>query len=141
MNRLSFYNSEPRGCAGFTLVELLISILLIAVGLLGMVLANTYIQKTSETAYERMVATQDAHRVIEMIRNVSQTGNFPSNVTGAFPSGAAVPGFSNLSGEAVVVTYANPAADPLDLTVTTTWREQGLRTTSTQLRTLMTQRT
>lgn len=145
MNRLSFSNSEGGGCVpreeGFTLVELLVSILLLAVGLLGMVLANTYVQKTSESAYERMVATQDAHRVIEMIRNVSQTGSFPSNVTNAFPHGAAVPGFGNLSGETVVVRYADVTADPLNITVRTDWRAQGTRAVWTELQTLMTQRT
>ena len=126
---------------GFTLIELMIAVVVIGLGLLGMVMANTVIQTTSEAAYERMVATQDAHRTIELMRNASMTGNFPQNVTGAFPNGAAAAGFNNLTGEQVAVTYGNVQADPLDITVTTTWLERGRRNTSTQLRTLMTKRT
>lgn len=125
---------------GFTLVELLASMLVIVVGLLSFLLANTYIQQTGTGIYERMVATQDAHRVIELMRNASSTGNFPSNVTTAFPGGAGVAGFSNLSGEQVIVTYADPNSNPLDITVTASWRERGLRDATTQLSTLMTQR-
>lgn len=125
---------------GFTLVELMIALAFIAVGLLGAILANTAIQQRSEGAYQRMVATQDAHRVIEQMRNTSSTGNFPQNVTATFPNGGAVAGFNNLTNEQVTVAYTNPAADPLDITVTTTWRENGMRNATTQLRTLMTQR-
>jgi prepilin-type N-terminal cleavage/methylation domain-containing protein len=125
---------------GFTLTELLISLFVIAIGLLGMVLGNTHVQQGSESAHERMVATQDAHRVIELMRNTSANGNFPDNVATSFPNGRAVAGFNNLNSEQVVVTYADPEADPLNITVTTTWRERGVRIVSTQLRTLMTKR-
>lgn len=130
----------PRKGNGFTVIELLFSILIIGLGLLGMLLANTAIHQSTEKSYERVVATQDANRVIELMRNASAAGNFPQNVTAAFPNGTAVAGFNNLPGEAVTVTYAAPNADPLDVTVTTTWLEQGLRNTLTQLRTLMTDR-
>lgn len=126
---------------GFTLLEVMIAVIVIGVGLLAMLLANTAIQRTSEAAYERMVATQDAHRVIELMRNTSLNGNFPGNVTATYPNGAAVPGFNNLTGEQVVVAYVNTTVDPLDLTITTHWLELGRRNTSLQLRTLMTRRT
>ena len=106
-----------------------------------MLAANTYIQTQGDVMYERMVAYQDAHRVIESMRSTSLTGNFPANVTAGFPSGASVNGFNNLTNEQVTVSYANTNNDPLDITVTTSWREQGLRNASIQLRTLMTQRT
>jgi len=126
---------------GFTLVELLVSTIVLSIGVLATMLANTYVQQASERVHERMMAAQDAHRVLELIRNASVNGNFPANVTGAYPNGAAVPGFNNLSTEQVVAAYANPNVDPLDITVTTTWLEQGRRNASIQIRTLMTQRT
>lgn len=97
---------------GFTLVELLVSLVVIGIGLLGMLLANTYIQKVSQTSYEQMVATQDAHRVMELIRRTAATGTFPNNVANAFPDGEAVdlsqlPGLGSLSGEQIIVTYGN----------------------------------
>ena len=125
---------------GFTLLEVMIAVAVIGLGLLGVMLTNVNVQKMSDWGYERLVATQDAHRVLELLRNSSATGNFPSNVTQTFPAGASVSGFSNLSGEQVVVTYADPAVDPLDITVTTSWLESGRRNSSIQLKTLMTQR-
>ena len=131
---------KQKKCAGFSLLELTIAMAVMAGGLLMILLANTYSHRTGEAMYERMVATQDAHRTLEMMRASSSSGNFPANVTTAYPNGAAVAGFANLSGESVTVTYADPAADPLDVTVTNRWRELNLRNTSTQLRTLLTKR-
>ena len=126
--------------AGFSLIELLIAIMVIGVGLLGILLGNTFTQKTGEIAHEQIVAIQDAHRVIELMRNASANGNFPGNVTAAFPNAAVIAGFNNLSSEQVTVIYADPTSDPLDVTVTTSWLELGVRNTSTRLRTLMTKR-
>lgn len=144
---MKVYSSLYRSAKGFTLLELMVTVVVIGVGLLGVLLSNTYIQRASEATYERVVATQDAHRVIELMRNTSANGNFPGNVTGAYPQGGTVAGFNNLPQENVTVTYVNPVADPLDITVTTTWRELGIRNTDTngvpirvQLRTLMTKR-
>ena len=129
-----------RRSKGFMLLEVMIALAVIGLGLLGVMLTNVNVQKMSELGYERVVATQDAHRVLELVRNASATGNFPSNVTQAFPNGGRIAGFSNLIGEQVVVTYANPTTDPLDIMVTASWLEGGRRNTSIQLRTLMTQR-
>jgi len=127
--------------SGFTMIELMVSIIVVGFALLAVLLANTAIQQASERARERMIATQDAHRVVELIRNASVNGNFPANVVTAFPNGGAVAGFNNLTNEQVVASYSNTAVDPLDITVTTTWLEQGRRNALVQLRTLMTQRT
>lgn len=126
--------------AGFTLLELAVTMAIMAGGLVMILMANTYSHRTGEAVYERMVATQDAHRTIEMMRGASSSGSFPANVTAAYPNGAAVAGFANLSGETVTVTYVDPAADPLDVTVITRWLELGLRNSTAQLRTLLTQR-
>lgn len=122
-------------------MELLAALVVIVLGLLGILYANTYAQRTSEGSYEQMVAIQDAHRAIELIRNTASSGGiFPQSVTGAFPNNGLVGGFNNLFNEQVRVNYANPIADPLDVTITTTWLEGGLRNRTAQLRTLITQR-
>ena len=125
---------------GFALLEVLFGLFIVGLGLMGLLLANVNVQKVSDTGYERVVATQDAHRVLELMRNASATGNFPGNVTTTYPNSGIVAGFNNLNSEQVAVTYANPLANPLDITVTASWREGGRRNTSIQLRTLMTQR-
>ena len=126
---------------GFTMLELMIAVMAMGLTLLTVILGNTYLQQVNEKSYERMIAAQDAQRLIELVRNVSMTGNFPQNVVGAYPQGAAVPGFNNLPSEQISVSYVNPTVDPLDMTVTTNWRERGRRNASFQLRTFMTQRT
>jgi len=76
-----------------------------------------------------MVAIQDAHTVIERIRNLSQTSL--AQVTSTYPSGQTVSGFSNLPSEQVTVTYPNSNADPLAITVSTSWTDrQGSMTRS-----------
>lgn len=125
---------------GFGLVELLIAILVMGLGLLAAILGNIYTQQASEASYERIVAMQDSHRTIELMRDASASGNFPDSVTTAYPNGATVTTFNNLTNERVTIRYADPTTDPLDITVTTTWLERGRRNQSIQLRTLMTQR-
>jgi hypothetical protein len=74
------------------------------------------------------------------MRNTAATGVFPGNVTAVFPNGGIVNGFNTLTAETVTVTYANPASNPLDVTVTVSYWENGRRATNTALRTLITQR-
>ena len=134
-------NRKGKKPRGFTLIELLVSIIVLGIAFLAMIFANTYIQRRNEASYEQMVAIQDAHRLIERIRDASITGAFPGNVTGAFPEGVPVAGFNNLSGEQITVNYNGAlTVDPLNITITTQWNELGNRSRTVQLRTLMTQR-
>ena len=133
-------SSKLKGKNGFALLELMIAVAVIAVGLLTMLLANTSSRQMGEGVSERMVALQDAQRVVELMRSTSATGAFPANVTAAYPNRAAVAGFNNLTNEQVRVSYADTTADPLDITVTVGWRTRGIRNVSTQLQTFMTKR-
>lgn len=127
---------------GFTLIELLFTMVIVAIALLAYIRGNIAISQASSLAYEQSVAFYDAQRVLENIRNTAQSGTFPSNVTTAYANGAAVAGFNNLTSESLTVSYANPSADPLDVTVTVTWQGNGRRTmTMTKaIRSLVTQR-
>ena len=125
---------------GFTLVEALITILVVGLALLASLVATTAIQRTSESAHERAVAIQDANRAIEQMRNTAKNGSFPSVVTAAYPENTAVAGFTNLTSEGVNVTYVSATADPLDATVTVTWTDNTNRSATASLRTLITQR-
>ena len=137
---MTLYAARRSKEQGFTLVEVMITMVVVLLVLVGFIGANMAIQRASEAAYERTVALQDANRVIEQMRNLAAAGNFPQNVTGIFPAAGQVAGFANLTGEQVVVNYADPAADPLDTTVTVTWQENGVRQVNTALRTRITQR-
>jgi len=122
---------------GFTLVEILIALAITVPVLFGIIVSILHMYRTNEISHEVITALQDAHAVIEQIRNTSRSG--VNAVTAQFPNGAAVAGFNNLTNEQVVVTYANAAADPLAVTVTTTWRNRN-RVVSRGLRTRVTQR-
>ncbi len=154
--------------SGFTLIEIVITIVITVLALSGVLFASTAIQQTQEAAFEKTVAIQTAHEMIEQMRNTATTaqGNFPGTVTAAYPNNTARPGYTrlqancganaappsacnwpfvfnanNTSQEQVVVSYVNPAADPLDVTVTVVYRERGIRRNAEAVRTLITRRT
>ncbi|MDP3921679.1 MAG: hypothetical protein Q8R76_12850 [Candidatus Omnitrophota bacterium] len=134
------YSRRKKNEAGFSLVEVMISIPIVVLALLGILYSNTVIQQSSEAAFERTVATQDAHRIIEQIRDQAVDGVFPANVTAQFPDGGEGAGFDSLEDEAIVVAYADATANPLDVSVTVTWQDQHGRAMDITLRTLVTQR-
>lgn len=125
---------------GFTFVEIIITAVVVLIAIIGFVDAGTAIQNATTAAYERTVAVQDGHRVIEAMRNTAATGSFPSNVTAAYPSSGTVSGYDNLTNESIVVTYVSSSANPLDATVTISYKENGKRDVSIALRTYITQR-
>jgi hypothetical protein len=108
--------------------------------LFGLLATSTRLSQRAQENFERSVAVQDAHWVIEQMRNTAQTGTFPANVTAAYPNNGAVAGFSNLTNEAVTVSYVSSTANPLDTTVTVSWSLRGVRTTTETLRTMITKR-
>ena len=126
--------------SGFTLIEVSITISIVILALLGAMASNTALHQSSTSAYERSVAIQDANQILERMRNTASSGQFPGNVTAVFPNNGSVAGFTNLTNQQVVVSYVNPSTNPLDVSVTVSWLQNGLRNTSTSLRTLMTQR-
>lgn len=127
---------------GFTLVEIMITTVVVSVVLLGFVSASSGIQMQGEAAHQRSMAIQDANQVIEQMRNAAATGTFPGNVTAVF-SGDVDEDYSNMpdtADETISVSYADPTADPLDATVTVTYMENGNRQTTATIRTYITQR-
>ncbi len=130
-------------CAGFTFIELMIAMTVASLTILFFVVAQNKIQINAESAYERKVAVQDAHRLIEQIRLTAKTGTFPANVsTTAFPSGS-VSGYTSMAStasETMSIAYASTTADPLDVTVTVSWTGYNRASSTQTVRTLITQR-
>lgn len=126
--------------AGFTLIEVMLCVILVGLFLVGVVGANTVVQKNNRVVHERIIANQDANQIIEQMRNTAMTGAFPANVTNAFPDATVVGNFNNLTNQQIVVDYADPSADPLNVTVTVSWLDDNARPAAFTLNTLMTQR-
>ena len=120
---------------GMTLVEILITTVVVATVVLGFMGSATAIQFQQKTAYERSVPLQDANQVIELLRNAATTGTFPANVTST-----SIPTYTNLTSEAITASYVNASANPLDVTVTVTYSDSSNRSTGASVRTLITQR-
>ncbi len=131
-------NKRLQNEKGFTLVEVMIAAVVVAIVVLGFMGAATAIQLQGEAAYQRSVAIQEANRVVELMRNAAVTGTFPANVTGTY-SGT-LSGYTALPSESISVSYANASANPLDATITVSYLENGRRTTTASLRTYITQR-
>lgn len=122
---------------GFTYLELIIAIVILVPVILGLIQATAYSNKMSELARSVTTAIADASSVMENIRNTARSGL--GSVTGAYPSGSAVAGYSNLTSEQIVVTYPSATADPLDITITVTW-EQGGRSMTRIVKSKVTQK-
>ena len=125
---------------GFTLLEVVITIAVVMISFLALMFSNMIIQRNNDMFYQRTVASQDAHQVMERIRDTATFGLFPNNVTDQYPDGADVPGFSNLQGQQIIVDYSSALSDPLDITITVNWLEDGFRNVSYTLSSIVTQR-
>jgi len=137
---------------GFTLIEVMITVAIMALSLFGLLAANISMQYSSIDAHERSVAVQHANQVIEQMRNSALT-SLAAAAT-AFPSGTvASSNYTSsanevLTNEAVTVAYTDgPDAgtsatddNPLDVTVTVNWQQRGVRNATEVIRTYIAKR-
>jgi prepilin-type N-terminal cleavage/methylation domain-containing protein len=143
----------PKYQAGFTLIELMIALLVLALVIVGYAGANITAQRNSEEMHERTIAIQDASRLIEQMRSDSRNAaSFPDDlVTPDYPENTPItrhneatdqedPVFNNLPNELTTVAYDDPGGNPLDATVTITWTSYTGRTHTEAVRTYITQR-
>ena len=141
----------PRGDRGFTLVEITISMGIFAVAIIGVLLMLVAAQAMEQEAKNMTQAVQDARTILERIRLDVEVNANMTTFADAYPAStyegwvtnqqAAETEFVNLQDEVVDVTFANPGADPLDVTVEVGWTDRGGRQRSTTLQTQMSYRT
>ena len=114
------------------------SVMIFAVALVALVGVTLGISSLNESSRNLVRAMADAHILLEGIRETS-TGGLAAVTATNWPAWATANGLISLNNEAVTVAYANPAADPLAVTVQVNWQERG-RAKSAAVNTLVTRR-
>lgn len=125
---------------GFTLLEVLTAMVLSVLALVAILAANTVLSKGNTLSHQRVIAVQDAQRVMERVREVATAGRFPANVTNAFPDGGLVPGFNNLRNQQVRVNHTIAGNELLDVSVNVNWQDETNHNLTYSLGALITQR-
>ena len=138
---------------GFTLIEVMISMLIFASSMTAAFVLYTVIGRMDDSSRHLTQAMNDGRLVMEAIRNTAQANGLgaPSGVTAFYPAGANLiapggrfaelgpPRVEMLPVETITVTYAG--GDPLQVTVRVSWSEEGrLPLRFIELQTLMTTR-
>lgn len=127
----------------FTLAELTISTaVMVGVAVPALLLFLNYLI-LMDMNKNTTIAINDASCILENMRNIDPFT--PNNVTSSYPQGQDLSGrigpTRKLRNEAIYVTYQNPSADPLTITVTVNWQDEvRIRNRSLSLATMMTQR-
>jgi len=107
-----------RNKKGFTLIEVAISVGILAFVLCGIVSSLVGFMSLSQLARDKTVAVNDAQQVMEKIWDTSF-----SNITSVdWTDWAANNGCNTLRNEQVNVTYDVSVVDLLKITVTVTWQ-------------------
>lgn len=110
-----------RRAAGLTFIEILIATTILAVGALVAFPTMLSFSDLSDAAREENVATHDLMTAVEDVLSTPFT-----EITTTYKAGQAIPRFNalHLTSESIVVTYDDPAADPLIVTLTASWKDR-----------------
>ncbi len=98
--------SRQRRQSGFTLIEVMIAILVLAFGLLGFALLQTMNVRFTKSAQQRTVATNLAYELVDVMRSQRSQGSFYNGITFASFSGVTPP-----AGGCARVVAATPTAN------------------------------
>ena len=127
---------------GFSLIELMISAAILIAALLPVLVLFYNYLVVMEISRNTTIAVNDASFVLESMRSTDPFTT--NNVVAAYPAGVDLAdriGPRKLRNETVVVSYQNPAADPLVITMTVSWQDEvKIRNRSFSATTMMTQR-
>jgi prepilin-type N-terminal cleavage/methylation domain-containing protein len=125
---------------GYTLLELTLAMALFAVVLGATAQSLVTYHANIEMQNMRSAAAQNARGVLAAMREMRDdpTQAFPAAILAQWPDGQAVPGAGTLPGEQIIVTYADPAANPLEVTVVSVFNDMQGRPVRVQLGTALT---
>jgi type IV pilus assembly protein PilV len=89
-------NAAPARAAGFTIVEVLVSLVILSIGLLGIAKLVLYSAHSNDSAYLRSQATQLAYEILDNMR-ANPTAVAAGNYNTPLSAAATSPGFSCLN--------------------------------------------
>ena len=107
-------------CGGFSLLEVLISTALLAVGSLVAFPTILSFFDLSQSSRDDNIATHDLRSAVEDVLATPF-----SVVETTYPDGQPIPKFDalHLRAQQITVNYENPGTDPLSIRVTATWQD------------------
>lgn len=133
---------------GFTLLELMIAVLILVVGIVGILAVYIYCYNLIESSRNTTQATNDAKAVFEAMRDESTTSlmnvvytNWTSWAQGTSSTASGKTNntpLTSLTQENITTTITG--TDPIQITVTVSWLDRGVRSRQISLVTLMTER-
>jgi prepilin-type N-terminal cleavage/methylation domain-containing protein len=130
---------------GFTLIEIMLSIMVATIVLLGLISGYISCLQINEMSKSTTIATEHARRVIEQMRSDS-VGELTDITSVDWTAWAAANGLDTLAAEQVTVGYIDRDGtgdalddDPLEVLITVTWTD-GPRARSIILSSLITVR-
>ena len=103
---------------GFTLVELLIAVLILAVTIGGVLLLYVTSMISSQLAWDTTVATSHAEYVLEEVQRAESIGGI---LVMNWEGWADAQGLNTLPGESIDVIFSEPSSNLLDMEVTVNW--------------------
>jgi len=103
---------------GFTLVELLIAVFILAGAISGVLLLYTTSMISSQLAWDTTVATIHGEHVLEEMQS---RDSLDSILTNNWESWVEEQRLNTLPEEIIEVTFADPNIDPLDIQVQVDW--------------------
>ncbi len=103
---------------GFTLVELLVAVLILAGTIGGVLLLYVASMSSSELAWDTTVATFHAEHVLEEAQELNSIDRILSLDWKSWTNSQ---GLNTLPNEVIDVTFTDPVANPLNIHVTVNW--------------------
>lgn len=128
-------SSRKHRTQGFSLVEVLASLAIVAVGILAMIKMQSYYERQGETATKGLIAIQVAENLLEQIKTYSYADISLSGGSGTISRGGTTFNWQQIVRSKTLAT----AGDAKQVEVTVSWNDRWQQPQTISLVTLRTQ--
>lgn len=123
-----FYAKHRDHGAGFTLIEVMLAVSLFALVVIAVGQAYVSSNVVMDLQQQRVNAAEDCAALLQVMRNArdDDPGVFPARLTDRWADGAVLtpatdPNIISLPTGSITVSYLDPVANPLEVTLTYAW--------------------